>query len=325
MRILVLGGTIFLGRHFVEQAAARGHDVTLFNRGRHNPELFPDLDRVRGDRDGGLAALGDRRFDACVDMCGYVPRIVGQSAEFLADRCAHYTFVSSLSVYADNSVAGQAEDAPVASIDDPTTEEVTGETYGALKRLCEREVERKFAERALIVRPGLIVGPHDPTDRFTYWPWRLARGGPVLAPLPGDVKIEFTDVRDLAGWILKSVESRSTGTFNVSGPTAQKMEFAHFLELCANDAELVWVGRDWLADRGVSLWVDLPLLVDEASPGFTTRSAHRAQAAGMRYRSPAETIRDTLQWVADARPDSLAAGLAPERERALLAEWRLVS
>jgi len=320
MRILVLGGTIFLGRHFVEQAVERGHDVTLFNRGRHNPELFADLERVHADRDGGLDALGDRTFDAVVDTCGYVPRVVEQSAAFLADRCAHYTFISSLSVYADNSTAGQDEDASVASIDDPTIEEITGETYGALKHLCERAVERVFPDRSLIVRPGLIVGPHDPTDRFTYWPWRLARGGPVLVAEPQDANVEFTDVRDLARWILASVEATQTGTFNVSGPSEEKMDFARFLEACDREAELVWVDRDWLAERDVSLWIDLPLLVDLESPGFTTRSARKANDAGMRYRAPEETIRDTLRWIEVERRDALKAGLTSAREASLLAE-----
>jgi 2'-hydroxyisoflavone reductase len=322
MRILVLGGTIFLGRHFVGQAAARGHELTLFHRGRHNPDLFPELDRVLGDRDGGLDALGDRTFDAVVDMCGYVPRVVAQSVARFAASAAHYTFVSSLSVYADNSVAGQDESAPTATIADPATEEVTGATYGALKRLCERQIERAFAQRCLIVRPGLIVGPHDPTDRFTSWPWRLARGGPVLVPQPGDARVEFTDVRDLARWILDGVEVARTGTFNVSGPSEEKMNFARLLEVCDPDAELAWAERAWLGARDVALWTDLPLCTDLASPGFSTRSTGRAVAAGMRFRPPAETVRDTLEWARRERTGPLQAGLSPEREAALVAALR---
>jgi len=344
MRILVIGGTIFLGRHFVESALANGHDLTLFNRGRHNPELFPEVERVHADRDGGLAALGDRTFDAVVDMCGYVPRIVRQSAEFLADRCTHYTFISSLSVYADNSVVGQDESAPVARIDDPTVEEITGETYGALKRLCEEQVERAFRDRALLVRPGLIVGPCDPTDRFTYWPWRMARGGEMIAPKPGDAKVEFTDVRDLARWILDGVEHARAGIYNVTGPSEDKVDFARFLEMCGTAllgphkrcgtallgphkrcgtaSDVVWVERDWLAEHDVALWSDLPLLTDLAGPGFSTRSARKALDAGMRFRPVDDTIRDTLEWAGANLTESLKAGLDPEREKTLLAKLK---
>jgi len=322
MRVLVIGGTIFLGRHFVESALANGHDLTLFNRGRHNPELFPEVEKVHADRDGGLAALGDRTFDAVVDMCGYVPRIVRQSAEFLADRCTHYTFISSLSVYADNSVVGQDESAPVARIDDPTVEEITGETYGALKRLCEEQVERAFRDRALLVRPGLIAGPCDPTDRFTYWPWRMARGGEVIAPKPGDAKVEFTDVRDLARWILDGVEHARAGIYNVTGPSEDKVDFARFLERCGTASDVVWVERDWLAEHDVTLWTDLPLLTDLAGPGFSTRSARKALDAGMRFRLADDTIRDTLEWAGANLTESLKAGLDPEREKTLLAKLK---
>jgi len=322
MRILVLGGTVFLGRHFVECAVGRGHDVTLFNRGQHNPELFPELVKVKGDRDGGLDALGDREFDAVVDMCAYVPRIVRQSVELLADRCDHYTLISSLSVYAEASIVGQDESAPVARMDDPTVEEITGETYGPLKRLCEEEVERAMPGRALLVRPGLIVGPHDPTDRFTYWPWRMAREEDVLAPEPRDAKVEFTDVRDLARWILDGVERARVGAFNVSGPSEEKMEFARFLELCGPRSDVVWVEREWLDAHDVQLWSDLPLCTETFDPGFSTRSTRKAMEAGMRFRPAPETIRDTLDWARIAVKAPLKAGLAPERESALLAEWR---
>ncbi|MEZ4639106.1 MAG: hypothetical protein R2856_29775 [Caldilineaceae bacterium] len=168
MNLLILGGTVFLGRHLVEAALARGHEITLFNRGQHNPDLFPGVEKLRGDRDNDLAALAGRRWDAVIDTCGYIPRAVRQSAQLLADAVDHYTFVSSLSVYADFSKPGIDESAPVGRIDDPTVEQVTGETYGPLKALCEEAAEAAMPGRVFNVRPGLIVGPNDPTDRFTY-------------------------------------------------------------------------------------------------------------------------------------------------------------
>lgn len=305
MDLLVLGGTVFLGRHTVERALAAGHRVTLFHRGRSNPGLFPDAVSVHGDRDGGLDALEGRRFDAVLDMCGYVPRLVGEASRRFPD--SHYTFISSLSVYADNDTPGQDEDAVLVQLEDPTIEEVTGETYGGLKALCENAVVQ---ERRLIVRPGLIVGPHDPTDRFTYWPVRLARPGRALVPGPRAAAAELTDVRDLAAWIVDAVERDVTGVYNVSGKTTRGALF----DLCAGpETELVWHDLDWFVARGVQPWVDLPLCVD--APGFSTRSEMRARAAGLVHRPVEETIRDTRAWAGD-RP--LMAGLPEEREQELL-------
>jgi 2'-hydroxyisoflavone reductase len=324
MRVLVLGGTIFLGRHIVEQLLGGGHEVTLFNRGRHNPELFSDVEKLRGDRDGDLGALEGRTFDAVIDTCGYVPRVVGASAELLADACGHYTFVSSLSVYAGNAVAGEDENAPLATLDDPTVEEITGETYGGLKRACERAVEEALPGKALIVRPGLIVGPHDPSDRFTYWPARIARGGDVLAAGPAEAKVEFTDVRDLARWIVSATERSLTGAFNVSGPEPGKLERRAFLDLCrdvaGSDARVVWADEGWLAENEVALWSDMPMCVGSDSPGFCTRSTKKSMAAGMEFRPAAETIRDTLEWAEQALEGDLKAGLSPDREAALLSQ-----
>ena len=198
MKLLILGGTVFLGRHLVEAAQARGHQLTLFNRGQHNPELFAGVEKLRGDRSGDLSALRGRRWDAVIDTCGYIPRIVRASAELLADAVDHYTFVSSLSVYADTSRPGIDESAPVGQLADETVEDITGETYGPLKALCEQAAGRALPGRVLTVRPGLIVGPHDPTDRFTYWPVRVARGGALLAPGRPERRVAFVDVRDLA-------------------------------------------------------------------------------------------------------------------------------
>src|SRR5215217_7189292 len=182
MDLLILGGTGFLGRHLVEAALGDGHRPTLFNRGLHEPRLFPEVEKIEGDREGDLAPLLGRRFDAVIDTCGYVPRVVGASAGLLADAVDHYTFVSSISVYSDDIAPGADEEAPVRELPDPTVEEVTGETYGGLKALCEQAAEEEMPGRVMNVRPGLISGPHDPTDRFTYWPRRISAGGEVLAP-----------------------------------------------------------------------------------------------------------------------------------------------
>ena len=215
MRLLVLGGTGFLGRHVVEAALAAGHDVTLLNRGRTNPELFPEVEKLVGDRDGDLAPLRGRRWDAAIDVPARIPRQV-QSTTNALEGIEHYTFVSSISAYRDFSRTGIDESAPVLEYE-PTMGDDDMETYGARKAECERIVAAAFPAGALIVRPGLIVGPHDPTDRFTYWPARVDRGGEILAPGPPGRIVQFIDARDLAPWIVRMVEERRTGAFNVDG------------------------------------------------------------------------------------------------------------
>ncbi len=218
MDLLILGGTGFLGRHLVERALAYGHRVTLFNRGLSGPDLFPEVETIRGDREGNLSALRGRRWDAVIDTCGYVPRVVRASAALLAGAVDHYTFVSSISVYSDAIEPGADEGAPVKELADPTVEEVTGETYGGLKALCERAAEEEMPGKVLNIRPGLISGPHDPTDRFTYWPRRISAGGEVLAPDRLERRVQFIDVRDLAVWIVKMSAERRTGTYNATDP-----------------------------------------------------------------------------------------------------------
>src|SRR5438094_5423004 len=253
MRILVLGGTRFLGRHVVEAARSRGHVLTLFNRGRSNPELHPGVERLTGDRDGGLGALAGRTWDAVVDPSGFFPRIVDASARALADRAGRYLFVSSLSVYAEPIAGGADESAPVATLADPGVESITGGTYGGLKALCEARVLEAFGERALIVRPGLIVGPHDTTDRFPYWPRRMARGGEVLAPGEPTAPTQLIDVRDLAEWMLALVERGAGGTFNATGP-AEPLTLGQCLERIAaaigTGPRLTWVSETFLSERG---------------------------------------------------------------------------
>jgi 2'-hydroxyisoflavone reductase len=329
MRLLILGGTVFLGRHLVESALARGHQVTLFNRGQHNPELFPTVEKLRGDRNGDLSALDGRRWDAAIDTCGYLPRVVRASARQLANSVGHYTFISSISVYASLPRPGMDEETAVGTLADESVEEITGETYGPLKALCEQEAEAAMPGRVLNVRPGLIVGPHDPTDRFTYWPRRVARGGEVLAPGRPDAPVQIIDARDLAEWSLRMVEAGGAGVYNATGPgSVLTMEtlLSESRAVSGSDAALVWVKEEFLLEAGVAPWSEMPLWVpdrEEGAAGFATVSSARAIAAGLTFRPLAATIGDTLAWDAALPADrEPRAGLKPDRERELLAAWK---
>jgi 2'-hydroxyisoflavone reductase len=325
MKILLIGGTVFLGRHIVDAALARGHEVTLFNRGQHNPELFPEVEKLRGDRDGGLDALKGRRWDVAIDTCGYVPRVVSASAALLADAVSHYTFVSSCSVYPDDAV-GADENTPVVRLADPTTEEFRGEAYGGLKALCEEAAEAAMPGRVLNVRPGLIVGPYDKSDRFTYWPVRIARGGEVLAPNRPEAPVQVIDGRDLALWIVKMAEVRTVGVFNATGPM-YRMTLGEVLETSkaalGSDATFTWVSDEFLKAQGVGGWIELPLWVpDGGIEGIFSTNINKAIAAGLTFRPLAETVRDTVAWNATQAADrKWLAGLKPERETELLRLW----
>lgn len=326
MKLLILGGTIFLGRHIVESALARGHDVTLFNRGQHNPDLFPKLEKLRGDRDGDLGALTGRTWDVVIDPSGYVPRIVRASAELLADAVEHYTFISSLSVYADTRSAGIDENAAVATLEDKSVEEVSGETYGALKALCEQTAEEAMPARVLNVRAGLIVGPHDPTDRFTYWLWRVAQGGEILAPARPDYAVQVIDARDLAAWIIKMAEARKTGTYNATGPDPV-LSLGQVLEtsqtVSESDARFIWINEKWLLQQEVAPWSELPLwLPGSENVGVMQVDTSKALGSGLTFRPLKDTVRDTLDWDATRANDiQRKAGMKPEREKELLAAW----
>jgi 2'-hydroxyisoflavone reductase len=329
MKLLILGGTVFVGRHLVHAARERGHTVTLFNRGQHNADLFPDVEKLRGDRTTGegLSVLDGRTFDAVVDTCGYVPRVVRMSAERLADHVGAYCFISSISVYADFATRGMDETAPVGRLDDPTVEEVTGATYGPLKALCEEMVEGLLPGRTLNVRPGLIVGPDDPTDRFTYWPHRIARGGEFLVPhSPAGVMTTFIDVRDLAEWTIRALEVGLTGVYNVNG---LPMPLANVVDACiaesGSDAQPVEIDEPFLLDNGVAPWVGLPLWIpttDDAA-GMAYLSVEKACEAGLMYRPLRETVRDTLMWdAARSQEGAWKSTLSPEAERDVIAKWR---
>jgi len=324
MRLLVLGGTVFLGRHLVAEALERGYQVTLFHRGQHNPELFPAAERIRGDRTLDLSALRGREFDAVVDTCGYVPRHVAAAAQLLADSVGHYTFISTCSVYAAPQ-PGADEDAPVGVLTDPTQEQVTGETYGPLKFLCEQAAFQAMPGRVLVLRPGLIVGPHDPSDRFTYWVHRIAQGDEVLAPGRPERPVQLIDARDLAAWILDLIEGRVTGSFNATGPN-YPLTMQAVLHTCrsvsGSDAAFTWVPEAFLLAHGVVPWSELPLWIPEGGPALLELSIGKALAAGLRCRPLGATVGDTLAWDRTLPPDAPRhAGLAGEREAELLALW----
>jgi len=328
MRILVLGGTIFLGRHIVEAALAEGHEVTIFNRGVHFPDLFPDVEKLRGDRASDLAALRGQSWDAVIDTSGHVPRDVRAATRLLADSVEHYTFVSSINVYPDYSIIGIDETTPIATIEGEEPTEMTFENYGALKGLCEHEAERAMPGRTTAIRAGLIVGPYDFSDRFTYWPERIARGGVVLAPGRPDRRVQIIDVRDLARWILRTATDKIVGVFNATGPDLV-LTMERILEtsrdVSESDAAFAWVDDEFLVEHEVGPWIELPLWLPEGTgvDGLCRIDIRHALDAGLQFRPLAETITATLEWARTLPHDrERRAGMKPEREHELLDLWR---
>jgi 2'-hydroxyisoflavone reductase len=317
VRLLLLGGPRFLGRALTDAALERGHELTFFNRGQTNPDLYPEVERIVGDRKTDLGSLEGRTWDAVVDTCGYLPRDVGASAYAVADS-GLYCFVSSVSVYADFTVPTD-EDSAVAQLGELPDDDVTEESYGPLKALCEDAVREVFDSRALVVRPGLIVGPHDPTGRFTYWTHRIARGGEVLAPGPPDRPTQVIDVRDLAEWIVALCEQRIGGTFNATHPG---VAFSELLDTCravaSSDASVTWVTDEFLLEQEVGQWMELPLwLADPELAAADRVDVSRAVAAGLEFRPLSETVRGTLDLAETVDGVGLTAG----REAKLLRAW----
>ena len=325
LKLLIIGGTMFVGRHLVEAALAQGHEVTLFNRGQHNPDLFPEVEKLRGNRDSELDALKGRTWDVVVDTCGYVPRIVRQSAELLADSVGLYVFISTISVYSDYSQVGMDENAPLGTLEDPTVEEVTGPNYGPLKVLCEQAVEEALPGRALIIRPGFIIGPHDPSDRFTYWPYRVSQGGTMLAPNPPSQPMQFIDARDLAEWTLHLAKKKVTGIYNATGPDAPvKLEtlLDESKAVTGADTEFVWADEAFLVEEKAPFPLWIPTGGNPELVALMQVSVEKAIADGLTFRSLAQTIQETLDW-AKSRPSDYQwrTGLTPEREQELLQKW----
>ena len=335
MKILVLGGTGFLGPHFVEAAHAKGHTLTLFNRGKTNParfsgDEFRDIEQLHGDRKADMKALrGRRRWDAVLDTSAYVPADVTRSAQLLGQRVDRYLLVSTISVYAKMDTPGQDESAPLVTLADPTVTEVTGETYGGLKALCEQAAEKEMPGRTTVVRPGLIVGPGDNTDRFTYWPARADRGGEILAPGSAQDPTQFIDVRDLAAFLLHLIEQGTTGTFNADAPSG-KLTMGEVLaasqRAAGTPSTLTWVPADFLDAQRVSAWQDMPVWIPPAGEyaGFGRLDTRKAQAAGLSYRPLETTVADTLGYWRSLPPERRArpkAGLSPQREAEVLKQW----
>lgn len=322
MRVLILGGTVFLGRHLVDAALDRGDQVTLFHRGRHPAHRAADVTEIHGDRASALDLLTGRHFEAVVDTCGYLPRDVRKSATLLS--ADHYTFISSASVYAPTTVVPLTEDSELVEPPDPAVTDTAGELYGPQKVGCERALSD--VRDALVLRAGLIVGPHDPTDRFTYWATRMRRPGPVLAPDVSDQLVQFIDARDLARWVMGAAAGGVSGAMNVNGPR-RRMTFGSFLR-APGDASVRWVAEDVLLAAGVQPWSELPLWLPErfGVPGMMDLDVSRAERAGLTTRPVAETLRDTAEWGernpirvrADYGTRARSTVLTAERETALL-------
>ena len=272
MKVLIIGGKRFLGIALVEALLKSGHIPTLFNRGRTNPDLFPNVKQLTGDREKDLEILKYRKWDAVIDTCGFLPRTVSQSADFLSGRCGVYVFISSVSVYRDFANPDINESYPLAQLENPLDEDYTGPSYGPLKALCEYEIQRHFKGSVIVIRPGLIVGPNDPTDRFTYWPWRVSLGGDILVPAPPGSSLQFIDVRDLAAFIVKTIENHKEGVYNAVGPK-RPANFGALMVACReaalSDASFVWVDEPFLIREGIVPWTELPLWVPSTDPAFT--------------------------------------------------------
>jgi 2'-hydroxyisoflavone reductase len=337
MKILIIGGTGFLGRHLVAAAQTQQHQVTLFHRGNHPSEELVDVEEIYGNRSDRLEALKNRQWDAVIDTCGYLPKTVAAVAEALCGSVAQYVFISSVAAYADFSATNYSETAPLATL---TAEQAVRATqldakanltasgladmYGPLKALCERQAQRVFGNEALIVRPGVLVGPHDPTDRFTYWARRVAAGGDILAPGQPGRFVQFIDARDVANWVIRMIEVKKSGVYNVTGkPFA--LSFGELLEaikvVTNSNAAFKWVGEDLLRQEQVEPWSELPLYLPESTPamaGFLSANVQSALAEGLHFRALGLTIQDTLAWRA-TWPDQLKAGLSTAKEQQLLA------
>ena len=335
MRILILGGTRFIGRHMTALALERGHQLTFFNRGKTKTDRYPEVERITGDRDGKIDGLKGREWDAVIDNSGYVPRHVKLSAELLAPQVKQYIFTSSISVYPDFSVP-RDESSPVGKLADETTEKVDGETYGPLKALCEQAAERAMPGRTCVIRPGLIVGPDDNTDRFTYWPARAARGGEFIAPgAPGDA-FQVIDARDLAAFALNAVENNHVGIYNLVS-NANEFKFGQLTDACIASANkqakpkdkprATWLPAEFLEEQKVAPWSEMPVWLpakgEEAAFAGTSNKA--AVAKGLKITPLKKTVNDTLAWhlsrPADER-EKLKSGIEADKEATVLAAWK---
>ena len=322
MRLLVFGGTQFVGRHIVDASLRAGHQVTLFHRGTTNPGLFPEAEEILGDRDGGLAPLEKGRWDAVIDVNGYVPRLARDSVRALTGRAEAYTYISTLSVLADYSIPHQDERAPRAPFEGVDTEEITAKSYGPLKAACEAVVEREWPGRALVVRPGYVVGPWDHTGRFPSWVRRVSQGGEMLAPGRPGAPAQFIDGRDLAAFVVRATQEGRSGTFHATGPR-DGMDWGRLLgemkRVTGSDADFVWVPEEFLAELTLPPG-SFPMWTPSSYDGLERTSIAKGLEAGLVFRPLAETIRDTFEW--DREHGRHDVGLSAEREREVLEAWK---
>jgi 2'-hydroxyisoflavone reductase len=322
MKILIIGGTQFVGRHIVAAALARGHDITLFNRGKTNADLFPQAQHLTGDRKQDVSALLTDLWDVVIDACGYTRRDVRNTSQALQGRVKHYVFISTISVYASFAQAN-AESSTLGTWHDLDTETVDGDTYGPLKAACETIVQDAFAHHNTLVRPGLVVGPHDHTDRFTYWPARIALGGSIIAPNNAQDPVQYIDVRDLAAFTLLCAEQSLQGAYNVVGNT---LGIGTLLQCCKDvaqsNAKFAWLPAALMKEQDVKPWQDMPLWMDPSSDtkAVALTRNDKAMKAGLNITPLADTVKDTLQWHQSrplAEQQHMKAGLSAEREQGL--------
>lgn len=340
MKILIIGGTKFLGRHLIDAALANDHEVTLFNRGKFSREEFENVEQIHGDRHADLEKLSGGNWDAVIDTCGYLPQSVKKSAEFLADKVKQYVFISSGSVYAETSEPNYDEQTATAKLATEQKEKfenfdtnqelnglVLGESYGALKVLCEEAAGRAMPNRVLNVRAGMIVGAFDWTDRFAYWVMRVASGGEVLAPGAPENFVQLIDVRDLSEWIIEMIERGETGIFNATSAPFD-LTFGKMLDAMksalATDAEFVWADEKFLVENNVAPWSEMPFYLpesDDAARNFLTMNVDRALSKNLKFRPLGETVRDVFEW-RKSQHHQMRAGISAERERELLDKLR---
>ena len=328
MKILVIGGTRFYGRAFTELALSKGHEVTIFHRGESDSEHFSSATRILGDRHDDLEKLGDGSWDAVLDTCAYLPHSVNQVADYLKDKIEHYVFVSSISVYTQTDEMNRTEDAELLTLaEGEPVDEFKGENYGELKVLCEQALNQALPNKVTHIRPGLIVGPHDATNRFTYWQTRVRQGGDVLVPGDGHSNVQVIDARDLAEFTLKVIENRIVGTFHITGPQ-EPYSLQHILDtakdITGSDANFVHVDEGWLVENEVTPWMEMPLWIPSPEgQAMMNVDINRALDAGLTIRPLEDTIRDTLAWYDEINGDEkeFPAGMKPEKETELLQKW----
>ncbi|MBU8917688.1 SDR family oxidoreductase [Bacillus sp. FJAT-29953] len=338
MKVLVLGGTRFLGKALVEEGLKRGHEITLFNRGS-NKDAFPDVEQLIGDRDGDVSLLKNCQWDVVMDTCGFVPKQIQKIAEVLGDNILHYTYISSISVYKDWIPHNIAEDYHLQTLAQDqlrVVEEGTVspyEYYGALKVLCEAEAEKHWPGRVLNIRAGQLVGPFDYTDRLPYWVQRVAQGGKVLVPGRPDRLVQLIDIKDIAKWVFDMAENRKAGTFNLTGPN-EKLTMEELLDTCKaaanSECEWVWADEQFLLERNVQPWTEMPLWVPEHFPlegetepwkGSFSINIEKAVNEGLTFRALEETIKEIYEWLQAQQAANLKAGISLDREQELLEAW----